>query len=67
MLLGYRYVSSHQLRTFRCADLRRCVPGADVSRCSNMKPKLLDDLVGEQKERFRDREPKCLCGPEVHD
>src|SRR5215471_15239787 len=27
----------------------------------------LDHLVGKQKERFRDREPKCLCGPKVHD
>jgi hypothetical protein len=27
----------------------------------------LDHLVGEQKERFRDREPKCFRGLEVHD
>src|SRR5262249_36732345 len=26
---------------------------------------LLDHLVGEQKERFRDREPKCFRGLEV--
>jgi hypothetical protein len=36
MLLGYRYVSSRQLRTYRRADLRRCVPISDLSRCSRL-------------------------------
>jgi hypothetical protein len=60
----------HQLRTSAALALRGYVPGGDLSRCSNVseqKLRLLDHLVGEQKERFRDREPKCLCGPEVHD
>jgi hypothetical protein len=36
---------------------RRYVPGAVVSRCSNVKPKLLDHLVSAAKQRERYREP----------
>jgi hypothetical protein len=55
---------SDRVRPFRTAAIRRRVPRAAVSRCSNMrvqKPDLLDHLVGGGKQSWRHGETKDLC------
>jgi hypothetical protein len=54
----------HQLRTYRCADLSRCVPGTDVSRCS-IGAGLLNHLVGELLKVERHVEADRLGGVEI--
>src|SRR5262249_18134431 len=43
------------------AAKRRSVPIGDLSRCSKLS-QLFDNLVGAQKERFRDSEAECFGG-----
>jgi len=50
--------------------MRRCVPEAAVSRCSDMrvqKPGLLDHLVGEREKLIRNGHTKLLRGLDVDD
>src|SRR5262245_20596199 len=54
-------------RTIRQTSQRvRFVPQAVVSRCSNMKPKLLDHPVGACQYCVGGCDTKCFCRPQVN-
>src|SRR5215470_14193497 len=51
-------------QTFRIGSL---VPGAVVSRCSNVKPKLLNNLVGSQQDCRRQIDTDRFGGLQIDD